>query len=70
MDFHEPYLINRFKYSLLTTLMECITNNEKGFNKVKLQIPPEFLKINIIWVYEEYIEGNYEFTEKLILRET
>ena len=56
------------KEALLRTLTECVTGNERAFSKIKIQIPIEFLKINLIWIYEDFINSKQEFKESIILR--
>ena len=37
-------------------------------NKIKFKIPIEILKINLIWVYEDFKEYGEDFSEENILR--
>lgn len=68
IDFQHPYLLNRLKYLLLRTLTECTAGNKEVFLKIRLQIPLELLKINLIWLYEDYLAEGHQYTEELVLR--
>jgi hypothetical protein len=39
LDFTHSYVLNRIKYMLLKTLVECVAGNEFAMNKLKFQIP-------------------------------
>lgn len=67
-DFNHLYVLNRIKYMLLRTLVECVAGNERAMSKIKFQVPIELLKINLIWVYEEYKLYKVEYTDETILR--
>jgi hypothetical protein len=44
-------LLNRFKYVLVKTMLECIIANPNLIAKFKLEIPVEVIKLNLIWIY-------------------
>ena len=68
IDFKHIYILNRVKEALLRTLTECVIGNERAFSKIKIQIPIEFLKINLIWIYEDFINSKHQFSESIIIR--
>ena len=63
MDYRDPYLLNRFKYVLLKTLLECLIGNPANEAKVKMELPIEIVKLNLIWVYESYKSSGSIYTE-------
>lgn len=54
IDFQHSYLLNRFKYTLLKLILQTTIANERGLSKIRILIPIELLKINLIWIYEDY----------------
>lgn len=53
---------------ILKTLVQAIAGNERAANKLKFQIPIELIKINLIWVYEEYKACKHTFSDDFILK--
>lgn len=51
IDFRELYLLNRFKYILIKTLLECMIGNAANETKVKIELKVETVKLNFIWIY-------------------
>lgn len=43
--------------------MQALAGNERSISKLKFQIPIELIKINLIWVYEEYKADKLEYSE-------
>ena len=68
IDYRDPYLLNRFKYVLLKTLLECLIGNPANEAKVKMELPIEIVKLNLIWVYENYKDSGSIYTEEIVLR--
>lgn len=62
MDFSHRYLLNRFKYMLLKLVLQMVLANQRGLSKVKILIPLELLKINLIWIYEDFKKENIEYS--------
>ncbi len=62
MDFQHEYLLNRFKYSLLKLTLQTIMANERGLSKMRIMLPIELLKINLIWIYEDFKREGVEYT--------
>lgn len=68
LDYRGEYLLNRFKFILLRLLLQCTLANDRSTNKVRILVPNELLKINLIWLYEDYVEAGQKFKEEQILR--
>ncbi len=54
MDFSHSYLLSRFKYTLFKIIIQAALANPRGMSKLRILIPIELLKINLIWIYEDY----------------
>lgn len=52
----------------LRTTVQSLAGNQRSISKLKFQIPIELIKINLIWVYEEYKADKLEYNEKLVLK--
>ena len=39
IDFRHSYILNRFKFTLVKTLLECLITNENNLVRVKIDIP-------------------------------
>lgn len=48
---------------LLKTLLECLIGNPANEAKVKMELPIEIVKLNLIWVYESYKSSGSIYTE-------
>lgn len=48
------YLLNRLKLAILKLLHQCTLANDRVLGKVKIIIPVELLKINLIWIYSDF----------------
>jgi len=68
LDYRGVYLLNRFKLNILKLLLQCTLANERSTSKVRITVPNEVLKINLIWLYEDFVNGKQKFKEELILR--
>lgn len=68
IDFQHSYLLNRFKYTLLKLILQTTIANERGLSKIRILIPIELLKINLIWIYEDYKNQQIVYSEANILR--
>jgi hypothetical protein len=51
------------------TLLECLIGNSATETKVKIELPLEIIKLNLIWVYELYRKYGSRYLEKSILHE-
>jgi hypothetical protein len=61
IDFRHVYLLNRFKCILVKTLLECLISNDNNMLRVKMDIPVEIVKLNLIWTYQTYKKGKYQY---------
>jgi hypothetical protein len=56
LDFKHSYLLNRFKYVMLRLLHQCTLANQRVLSKLKILLPIELLKINLIWTHYDFIQ--------------
>lgn len=39
LDFNHSYVLNRLKYMVLKTLVDCVAGNQRAMGKLKFQLP-------------------------------
>lgn len=48
--------------------MQSVAGNQRAMNKLKFQIPVELLKINLIWIYEDFKKSKLKYSQDLVLK--
>jgi hypothetical protein len=62
-DYRLPYLLNRLKLTLFRVLLQCMLANPRCTTRVRLLVPPELLKINLIWMYQDFVDEGKHYSE-------
>ncbi len=53
---------------MLRLLHQCSLANDRVLSKLKILIPVELLKINLIWTYNDFLEEKLDYSEETVLR--